>query len=133
MHWITRTAAAAVTTLALALPVSGIAQAAPALNTAPQAAALAAQDCPSGWLCLYEHNDFKGLMKKFKDNKWQQLSGYGFNDKASSWKNRLGRDACLSWDWPHQGSRKVSLSSGGSSTQLGSWNDEASGVKPGRC
>ncbi|MGH3938758.1 MAG: peptidase inhibitor family I36 protein [Pseudonocardiaceae bacterium] len=132
MHWITRTAVAAATTLALTVPAMGIAQAAPASNTGPQTAALAAQDCPSGWLCLYEHTNYKGRMLKFKENRWQQLSAFGFNDKASSWKNRLGRDACLSWNWP-AGDRRISLASGGSSTQLGSWNDEASGVKPGRC
>jgi hypothetical protein len=39
-----------------------------------------------------------GRKLQFRDDTWQQLSGYGFNDKASSWKNRLNRDACLSWD-----------------------------------
>ncbi|HEX2299186.1 MAG TPA: hypothetical protein VHH34_11840 [Pseudonocardiaceae bacterium] len=44
MHWITRTTATAVTTLALAVPAVGIAQAAPAAAPSP-ASVTAAADC----------------------------------------------------------------------------------------
>lgn len=137
MHWITRAAATTATAMALVLPAVGSAQAEPVsepqmISSGTHSAALAAADCPSGWLCLYEHADYQGRMLKFRDNTWQQLSGYGFNDKTSSWKNRLGRSACLSWNWP-AGDRKISLSAGGSSAHMGNWNDEASGVKPGGC
>lgn len=94
------------------------------------------QPCPTGWLCLYEHSYWNsnesGRMLKFRDNRWQQLSVLGFNDKASSWRNHLGRNACVSSDWPAEGSPKLKLEPG-SSAQLGGWSDEASGVKAGRC
>jgi hypothetical protein len=136
MHWIARAAATTATAVALVLP-AGIAQAAPAPDIQVSwsnihSSALASADCPAGWLCLYQDANFQGRMLKFRDNQWQQLSGYGFNDKTSSWKNRLGRAACLSWNWP-PGSKKVSLSANGESTHMGSWNDEASGVKAGPC
>ena len=57
------------------------------------------QPCPDGWLCLYEHRDFNheqnGHMLKFKDDKWQPLNPRGFNDKTSSWRNRMGRTRAL--------------------------------------
>jgi Peptidase inhibitor family I36 len=136
MHWIARVAATTATAIALVLP-AGIAQASPATDTqvsrsSIHSSALASADCPSGWLCLYQDADFRGRMLKFRDDQWQQLSGYGFNDATSSWKNRLGRTACLSWNWP-PGNKKISLSSNGESAHMGSWGDEASGVKAGAC
>jgi len=124
MQTIARTAASVAMAIAMA---TGL-----AVATASTAQA-APRDCPSGWLCLWEHSDASGRMLQFRDNRWQQLSAYGFNDKASSWRNRLGRDACLSWDWPHRGSQKIRLSNGGYSAHMGRWNDQASGVKSGAC
>ncbi|HEU0089439.1 MAG TPA: peptidase inhibitor family I36 protein [Pseudonocardiaceae bacterium] len=99
----------------------------------PSQAASGARACPSGWLCLYEHANFQGRMLKFRDDYWQQLSSYGFNDKTSSWKNRLNRNACLSKHWPAAGAPKLRLEAGACSARMGDWNDEASGVKAGRC
>jgi hypothetical protein len=88
--------------------------------------------CPKGYLCLYEDANFKGRMVKFADNEWQRLRvPWDFNDKTSSWKNRSGRTACLSWDW-RPGRERLSLPPG-SSAHMGSWNDQASGVKVGSC
>lgn len=94
------------------------------------------QPCPQGWVCLYEHPNFNrdqdGRMLRFQENRWQRLGEFGFNDKTSSWKNRLGRDACLAKHWPVTNDR-LHLEEGASSAGMGGWNDEASGVKPGSC
>jgi len=94
------------------------------------------QPCPQGRVCLYEHRNFNrdqdGRMLQFRDRYWQQLSRWGFNDKTSSWKNRMGRDACLSKHW-RAGNALLRLEAGASSAGMGSWNDEASGVKAERC
>ena len=94
------------------------------------------QPCPGGWVCLYEHAHFNhdrdGRMLKFRDDYWQLFSDYGFQEQVSSWKNRLERDACLSWDWP-PGSRRLTLAAEANSAAMGDWNDRARGVKPGDC
>ena len=43
------------------------------------------KDCPQGWFCLYEGKGWQGRMLKFRDG--DDLSPWGFRDKASSWIN----------------------------------------------
>lgn len=135
-----RAACTALATLAaLLIGGSGVASATtvPQISDASTQAALGRnQSCPQSWVCLYEHPNFNrdqdGRMLKFQENRWQRLGDFGFNDKTSSWKNRLGRAACLSRNWPVDGD-KLRLAASASSAGMGGWNDEASGVKPGSC
>jgi hypothetical protein len=63
------------------------------------------EDCPSGWVCLWEHVDYGGRMLRFSqcdvngDGQcdWQNLGPYDFNDKMTSWRNRKSVDA----QWAH--------------------------------
>ncbi|HEU0088878.1 MAG TPA: peptidase inhibitor family I36 protein [Pseudonocardiaceae bacterium] len=94
------------------------------------------QPCPDGWLCLYEHPQFNrdadGRMLKFQDDYWQRLREWGFDEQTSSARNRLPRDSCLSRQWPADAAR-LTLAAGSDTATLGTWNDQASGVKPGPC
>src|SRR5690242_1215118 len=43
-------------------------------------------DCPSGWFCLWEHINFAGRKLQFRSQGYcQNLTDWGFNDKASSY------------------------------------------------
>jgi len=86
-------------------------------------------DCASGWLCLWRDADYKGKMWQFQSSgSWQNLNSYGASDEVSSWRNRRGLDAQLSWD-VNGGGSKICLDSGAASSGLGGWNDEASALR----
>ena len=96
------------------------------------AAATASKPCKAGWLCLYEHADWKGHRWMFREHRWQDLTPYGANDQVSSWRNYERRTAYLGWHSiaEHIGER-LTLSAGASSHYVGShWNDQASSVLP---
>ena len=64
-------------------------------------------DCPAGWVCLWEHRDFGGRMLKFQDCcTWQSLWTYSFANQASSSRNRKSVNA------------KIATGVGGAGTQL---------------
>lgn len=94
------------------------------------------QPCPDGWLCLYEHPHFNrdqaGRMLKFQDDYWQPLQEWDFDNHASSARNLLGRDACLSADWP-VGASRLRVATGADPSTLSDWDDQASGIKLGPC
>lgn len=94
------------------------------------------QPCPDGWFCLYEHphynRDQAGRMLKFQDDYWQPLQEWNFDNHASSLRNRLGRDACLSADWP-VGASELRVATGTAPGALGDWDNQASGIKLGPC
>ncbi|MGQ0774957.1 MAG: peptidase inhibitor family I36 protein [Pseudonocardiales bacterium] len=95
------------------------------------------QPCNDGWICLYEHADFNrhqdGRKLQFREDYWQWLGEHDFDDKMSSWKNHLGREVCLSQQWPvvtttlplPAGTAVISMEPG--------WDEAASGLKPGPC
>ncbi len=94
------------------------------------------QPCPEGWFCLYEHPQFNrdqaGRVLKFQDDYWQPLQGWDFDNHASSARNLLGRDACLSADWP-PGASKFRIAADADQTALSDWDNQASGIKLGPC
>lgn len=55
--------------------------------------------CDSGWYCLYEHPNFNNALvhrggRKLRFQQcgfWQFLSDYGFDNRASSWDNRMSK------------------------------------------
>jgi hypothetical protein len=96
-----------------------------------RAAFAAASDCPSGWVCVWEHVDFRGRMLKWSQpGGWINLGGaLGFNDKLSSWCNNTGRDAQLSFH-TNGGGRKTCLQNNTCASRVSSdWNDEASSIR----
>ena len=50
--------------------------------------------CPAGFACLFANTGWGGTMVAFSTCcAWNNLSAYGFDDTASSWRNRLSVDA----------------------------------------
>lgn len=87
-------------------------------------------DCPSGWLCLWEDEDYGGRMLQFQSTGyWQNLTDYGFNDEMSSWRNRRANDSKWAWNTGGGGTVRC-MDSGSSSSYVGSGdNDEASSIR----
>jgi Peptidase inhibitor family I36 len=88
--------------------------------------------CPGGWMCVYQHSSWGGAMRQFQSTgPWQHLSDYGFNDETSSVRNTRGNDSLLSDDIDgneNPGGTIRCFDSHSSTSGLGSFNDEASGV-----
>jgi hypothetical protein len=93
-------------------------------------------DCPSGWVCLWEHADFGGRMLQFSQCDvngdgtcdWQNLTAYNFNDQMSSWRNRKSVDAHWAYATNGGGTRRC-MESQSSSNWVGAVdNDEASSL-----
>jgi len=109
--------------------VVGLVAAAPLVG---EGAALAdARDCPSGYVCLWRHNGYEGRMVKFNRSEgWVNLGGaFDFNDQASSWCNKTGRDAQLSFHTNGEGRTTCLQNNTCSPSVAGDWNDEASSVR----
>ena len=86
-------------------------------------------DCPDGWVCIWEHSNYEGRMLQFQDRGfWQDLSAYNFNDKASSWRNRINQDARLS-QHAGGGGNLLCMQPNSSSSTMGGFNDEASSIR----
>lgn len=86
-------------------------------------------ECPDGWVCLWEHSNYEGRMLQFQDRGfWQSLSAYNFNDKASSWRNRINQDARLSQHANGEGSL-LCMQPNSSSSSMGGFNDLASAIR----
>lgn len=41
-------------------------------------------DCPSGWFCFYDHTNYGYPRGKLSDCGWQDLAGYGWQDRIES-------------------------------------------------
>lgn len=53
-----------------------------------------ADDCNSGYLCFWEHDNFTGRRLQFQAAGLRaDMRDYSFNDTMSSWRNRNSRDA----------------------------------------
>jgi hypothetical protein len=57
-------------------------------------------DCPHGWVCLWNEKDFAGRMWQFQEvtSHWQRLVNWDANNKASSWRNRRNHDTRIAKD-----------------------------------
>lgn len=52
---------------------------------------LSLSDCPSGWTCLFDFDDFSGAMWQFQSTgSWQFLTTYGASNRMESIGNRRG-------------------------------------------
>jgi len=68
-------------------------------------------------------------MLQFQDRGyWQNLSVYNFNDKASSWRNRINQDARLSQHADGEGAL-LCMHPNSSSSSMGGFNDIASAIR----
>jgi hypothetical protein len=99
---------------------------------AAEVGAAAVPACARDWLCLYEKKGGEGRRLIFKNERWQNLDDYGFDNKTSSWRNRQGVV-----DWGRLAKNKngdtsgwnIKLSANGYASQLGSKDNQASSVK----
>lgn len=65
---------------------------------APNAHAETERDCYSGFLCLFQNDNFNNntpnaLIRRFNLPGWIDLTQYNFNDQMTSWKNNSNMDA----------------------------------------
>jgi hypothetical protein len=111
-----------------ATPRSRVAKPSQPVAVAVQSADFA--DCPSGWVCLWEHSDFTGQMVAFKECcSWHNLADVGFNNQTSSWRNRKAVDAKVA-DLSNGDGDRLCLNSWSSDGWIGAtWNDRASSIK----
>ncbi len=94
------------------------------------AAAEAFGDCPNGKVCLFANTNWQGAMVAFSSCcAWNNLSAYGFNNTASSWRNRLSVDAQIAMD-ASGGGTKLCLNNGSYSSSMPSgWDNTASSIR----
>jgi hypothetical protein len=86
--------------------------------------------CPSGWVCLFASTNWQGNMVQFSSCcAWNNLADYGFNNTASSWRNRLGVDAQLAMDASGGGSRLCLGNSSYASSMPSGWDNAASSIR----
>lgn len=107
-------------------------------------------DCPSDWVCLYQDINYNAetnaRMIKFRDCcAWQNLFpprvDPTFNDQLSSWRNRMSKDAHVSWHRdgnPQAASGRLCMNNNSSDAWVGNnwssyfnddWNDQASAIQ----
>lgn len=86
--------------------------------------------CPNGWVCLFEDAAWQGNMLQFNTCcAWNNLSAFGFNNIASSWRNRMSVDAQIAKE-PGGGGAILCLNNGSySSTMPAGWDNAASSIR----
>jgi Peptidase inhibitor family I36 len=93
-------------------------------------------DCPAEYLCLWDGYSYGGTRVQFHDNGWQNLSGSGLDNAASSVYNNTNRWATLSMD-PNGGGLHFCVQPGIPQTFSGVplWDNQVSAVnlQPGGC
>lgn len=98
---------------------------------AAEAGAAAVPACARDWLCLYQYKKGEGKRLIFKDEHWQNLDDYGFDNKTSSWRNRQGDGDTGRLAQHENGSTSgwnIKLSAKGYVSDLGSKDNQASSV-----
>jgi hypothetical protein len=94
------------------------------------AAAESFDSCPSGWVCLFASTSWQGSMIQFSSCcSWDNLSGYGFNNIASSWRNRKNVDAQIAIDAGGGGSKLCLNNNDSAGSMPAGWDDVASSIR----
>lgn len=86
--------------------------------------------CPSGWVCLFEDANWQGNMLQFNSCcAWNNLSAFGFDNIASSWRNRMSVDAQIAKN-AGGGGVILCLNNGASSSSMpAGWDNNASSIR----
>lgn len=86
--------------------------------------------CPVGNVCLFANVSWTGNMVTFSSCcGWNNLSAFGFDNTASSWRNRLSVDAQLAKD-PGGGGAKLCLNNGSFAGSMpAGWDNSASSIR----
>lgn len=86
--------------------------------------------CPSGNVCLFSDPTWGGSMVQFSSCcAWNNLSSFGFNNIASSWRNRKAVDAQIAAEASGGGSKLCLNNNAYSSTMPGGWDNVASSLR----
>ena len=86
--------------------------------------------CPNGWFCMWRNSGYSGRMIQLSSTGfWQNLSAYGFNDRASSLRNRKSNKATKVAKNNNGGGGQLCYRAGSAASALGSWNDKISSIK----
>jgi len=86
--------------------------------------------CLSGWVCLFASTNWQGDMVQLSSCcAWNNLSDYGFNNTASSWRNRLSVDAQLAKDASGGGARLCLNNGSYASSMPSGWDSAASSIR----
>jgi hypothetical protein len=101
-----------------------------AVVVVPAIEILSFDSCPSGYVCLFANTNWQGTMVQFNSCcAWNNLSAYGFNNTASSWRNRLSVDAQIAKD-PDGGGSRLCLNNGAYASSMPSgWDNSASSIR----
>lgn len=86
--------------------------------------------CPAGFFCLWQHIDKLGDLFGTSARGCINLVPWGFNDQASSWRNRTTRNFRV-YEHADCRGRFFTARSGGHADRLAGWNDRASSVCSG--
>lgn len=84
-------------------------------------------DCPHGFLCLWERKNYEGHMFKTRGGGCDNLGAYGFNNKASSWNNKHHRNYHFYGKRNCKGG-KLTAPGGARSPNMGNWNDRTTSI-----
>ena len=88
------------------------------------------ESCPNGYVCLFEDVNWEGTMIMFNSCcAWNNLSAYGFDNVASSWRNRKNVDAEIATLSGGGGSRLCLNNNSYSSSMPGGWDNAASSLR----
>jgi hypothetical protein len=86
--------------------------------------------CPAGYVCLFADVNWGGSLVAFNTCcAWNNLSGYGFNETASSWRNRLNVDAQIAINAGGGGSKLCLGNSTSASSMPSGWDNAASSIR----
>jgi Peptidase inhibitor family I36 len=86
--------------------------------------------CSSGYVCLFEDTAWQGnLIQLSACCAWNDLSGFGFNNLASSWRNRKNVDGQIAMGAGGGGTRLCLNNNSYSSTMPSGWDNNASSIR----
>lgn len=96
----------------------------------PEGAGDSFDSCPNGYVCLFEDVNWGGsLIQLSSCCAWNNLSAYGFDNLASSWRNRKNVDAQIATGSGGGGSRLCLNNNSYSSSMPGGWDNVASSLR----
>lgn len=89
----------------------------------------APSDCPIDYVCLWANPEYLGSLVAFRDCcAWVNLADVGFNNSASSWRNRKAVDAKIA-DFQDGNGNRLCLNNGSQAATMGSWDNQATSIK----
>ena len=101
-----------------------------AVAVVPDTGTLSFDSCPSGNLCLFDFVNWSGdLFILSSCCAWNNLSNYGFNNRVSSWRNRLSDDGQLAKDAGGGGTKLCLDNNSYSSSMPSGWDNAASSAR----